>query len=118
MVKSFGQVIVAAGGTPARATVNQGTPSTPVSLQSVRIQVRPANTGLLYVFQGGSNFSGDHRTSRDVCLAILPAPASTTSGPFEKYEAQFVVPVGLNLADIWLDVSVNGDGAIVSGTVG
>lgn len=118
MVRSFGQVTVATGGTPSRATANQTVPGTVVPLQSVRIQVRPANTGLLYIFQGGANFSGDHRTSRDVCLAILAAPANVTTGPFEKYEAGFIVPVGLNLADLWLDVSVNGDGGIISGTVG
>ena len=119
MVRSFGQVTVAAGGPPARATANLAVPATNVPLQTVRIQVRPANTGLLYIFHGGGNFSGDHRTSRDVCLAILAAPASVTTGPFETYEAGvFVVPVGVNLADLWIDVSVNGDGAIISGTVG
>ena len=118
-MRSFGQVLVAAGGTPARATANQTTPSAVVQLQKVRIQVRPANTGILYIFQGGGNFSGDHRTTRDVVLAILPAPASATSGPFAYFEfGEEVVPVGLNLADIWLDVSANGDGGIIAGVTG
>ena len=118
MVRSFGQVIVTTAGTPVRATANLAVPGTSVPLQSLRIQVRPANTGILYVFQGGGNFSGDHRTTRDVALAILAVPASATTGPFDKYEVSFVVPVGLNLADIWLDASVSGDGGIISGTVG
>lgn len=119
MLKPFGKVTVTTGGTPVRATVNQTDPALPVPTQAFVVQVLPGNTGLVYVFAGGGNFSGDHRTTLDRCIAILPAPASATTGPFAS--ASFAIPVipnGMNLADIWIDVSVNGNGAIVSVTAG
>ena len=115
MVRSFGQVLIAAGGTPVRATLNEQDPTAPVPLEKVRIQVRPSNAGILYVFYGGANFSGDHRTDRVGCIAILPVPASATAGPFAALEIGVeVVPVGLYLQDIWLD-GTSGDGAIIAG---
>lgn len=116
-MKSFGQVVVTAGGTPVRATSNQSDPTKRVGLQSLTVQVRPANTGLLYIRMGNSPL--DDRTTRSTVLAILPAPASATSGPFASVTFSIpVAPAGLNLADIYLDASVNGDGGILSGTVG
>lgn len=119
MLQSFGKVTVAAGGTPSRATANRADPSEPVPTQSFVVQALPGNTGLVYIFSGGANFSGDHRTSLDRCIGILPAPTSATNGPFSS--ASFSVPNipnGLNLADIWFDVGVSGDGVIVAATAG
>jgi hypothetical protein len=117
---AYGQVIVAAAGTPARATSNLDDPARTVPIQSFMVQVRPENTGLVYVFQGGANFAGvDDRATRRRCLAILPAPADAVEGPFHSVSiSQPVIPASGSLSDIWLDVSVSGNGAIISATTG
>lgn len=121
MLRPFGKVTVTTGGTPVRATdnlVNQVTPLS-VPVQAFLVQALPSNAGVVYIFQGGANFSGDHRGDLDQCIAILPAPTDATTGPFPS--ASFgmpVIPSGLNLADIWIDVGSNGDGVLISATVG
>lgn len=122
MLKSFGRVTVTAAGTPVRATNNVaaavGGPSARQGVQSFMIQADPANTGILYVFAGGDNFAGDHRTDGLGLVAIIPAPASATTGPFTTASFGMPnVPAGLNLNDIWIDTSVNGSRAIVSALV-
>lgn len=115
--RAYGQVVVPGGGTPVRATVNQTDPTRRVGLQSITIQVRPANTGLLYIRLKGD--LTDDRVTRAVTLAILPAPVSATAGPFDSRTFTTLPGSGgLNLADLYLDVSVNGDGAIISGVAG
>lgn len=119
MLKPFGKIVVTAGGTPVRATSGQDDPDKSVPTQSFIIQALPGNSGVVYVFAGGNNFSGDHRTSLDVCIAIIPAPTSPTAGPFPS--ASFSVPVApsaLNIADIWIDVSVSGNGALITSLAG
>ena len=120
MLTPFGQVVVPTPGTPVRVTVNLDDPSLTVPVQSFVLQVRPENTGLVYIFQGGANFAGvDDRATRRRCIGILPAPASAVNGPFAS--ASFSVPVApaaLNAGDVWIDVSVAGNGVIVSGLTG
>ncbi len=119
MLKPFGKIVVTAGGTPVRATSGQPDPTLSVPTQSFLIQALPGNTGLIYVFAGGANFSGDHRTSLDVCIAILPAPASSTNGPFASASLSVpVAPSALNISDIWIDSSVNGGGALITALAG
>ena len=122
MLKSFGKVTVAAGGTPARAVANlsAGQQSKSNPLQSVQFQVLPANTGKVYIFAAGPNFAGtDDRTALAYCIGFLPAPANAMTGPFPSASFSLPnVPAGIDLSDLWIDVDVNGNGVVIAGTVG
>lgn len=112
MLKSLGYVTVATAGTIKRLTNNESTPATRYPAHSFTVEALPSNTGKLYIGLANMN------TSSGVgVLAILSAPASATTGPFASYT--FIAPeapAGVNCADIWLDVQVNGEGAVVSVT--
>ena len=118
MLKSFGLVVVAAGGVPARATANEADPEKRAPVQAVRFQVHPDNTGKVYVFAGGDNFSGDHRSDGLGLVAVLAAPLDPDTGPLEAFDWGMPnVAVAMNVNDLWVDVQQNGDGVIVSGLV-
>ncbi len=122
-LQSFGIVTVTAAGTPVRATANVTNPALqtgePVQLQTVRIQTMPGNTGIGYVFAGMTATPADHRTDGIGLVGVIPAPADATKGPFAYVEFTLpAVPNGINLANIWIDASVNTSKYIVSGTVG
>ena len=121
-VYGFGQVTVPAAGTPVNLGVALGfgpTSGKPMSigiLQKVIIQARPANAGIVYIFSGSDGT--DHRTDRELCMAILAHPTSATDGPFDRYEIDVANAAGgLNLANLWIDAASNGDGVIISGSV-
>ena len=122
MLKSFGKVTVAVAGVPARATANlsaaQQAKSNP--LQSVQFQALPANTGKVYIYAVGPNFTAtDDRTNLTRCIALLPAPSNSTTGPFPSASFSLPnVPAGIDLSDLWIDVDVNGNGVVIAGTVG
>lgn len=117
MIIPFGQVTVTAGGTPVRVTANLDNPTTRVGLQSITVQARPANAGIVYVRLG--NTPADDRTTRRTVLFIIPQPVSAVQGPLPLYTITLpAVPNGINAADIYLDAASNGDGAIVFGTQG
>ncbi len=118
MVQSFGQVSVPAGGTPVRATANLSAPTQaqPVFVQSFMVQAAPENTGLVYVLSSEAD-PGNDRVTRTKVLAILAVPGTATAGPF--YASSYTMPNAsgaVDLREIWIDVGVNGDDAIVSGT--
>jgi hypothetical protein len=120
--RPFGLVTVAAGGTPARATANQTDPAARVGLQSIMFQVRPANTGVIYIRMRGVGATplSDDRATLLYTLAVLPAPGSATLGPFASVTFAPAGPIGapFNLADFYIDAGVNGDGCLVSGVAG
>jgi hypothetical protein len=50
-------------------------------------------------------------------FAAIPAPASGTTGAFASQTFTIVnAPGGINLADFYLDVSVSGEGVLISYT--
>lgn len=111
--QSLGLVSVATAGTEVRATSTQSDPTARIGVQAVQFQVRPANTGLIYI--GTADL--DKSTGAGV-LAVLPAPASATTGAFASASFSEVnAPAGMNVADFYLDSTVNGDGVFVSYTV-
>jgi hypothetical protein len=120
MLLPYGKVTVTTAGTPVRATSNLSVPADPVPVQSFFVQAAPANTGIVYIFQGGANFTGtDDRTTLRRCIGILPPPGDASAGPFPAASyAQPVIPAGMNLADIWFDTSVSGSAVIVSAVTG
>lgn len=110
---SYGKLSVTTAGTPVRATLGQSDPTARIGLQSIQFQALPANTGLIYIGTAALNKS----TGVGV-LAVLPAPSSATTGPFASASfSEPLAPAGLNLADLYIDSTVNGESVYVSGTV-
>ncbi len=110
--KPLGRVIVTTGGTPVRATVNMADPTLRVGAQTFTVQAHPTNTGIIYVRMGNQT---DDRTTLRWTIGVIPVPVSATQGPFTVLT--FSKPVGgagFNMADIYLDTSVNGGSALVT----
>lgn len=117
--RAFGDVNVTTGGTPVRATSGQTDPTLRIGLQSITFQVKPGNTGVMYIRAKGPGTPTDDRTNLDFTMRVLPAPPSATQGPFA--ETTFTAlpgSGGLNLADFWIDAGVNGNGVLISGIAG
>ena len=111
-VKGLGKVTVTSAGARARATKNQSDPTARISCQSVQFQALPSNTGIVYV--GDSTVVGSTLVGT---FAAIPAPASGTTGAFASQTFTIVnAPGGINLADFYLDVSVSGEGVLISYT--
>lgn len=110
---SFGKVLVAAAGTPVRATSTQTTPSTKVSAHTIFFQALSGNTGRVFV--GGPTMN---KTTLAGVYGMIPAPsASTATGTLPYFEATIVpAPNGLNLADFWLDAEQSTDGVLIAGS--
>lgn len=115
----FGDVNVSAAGTPVRATSGQADPALRIGLQSITFQVKPGNTGVMYIRTKGAGTPTDDRTNLDFTMRILAAPISATQGPFEHATFTATPASGpLNLADFWIDAGVNGNGVLITGIAG
>ena len=100
---SFGKITIASGGTPVRLTSNETTPAARASVQSVTIQAGAGNAGIVYV-----GFVGMNTSSGAGVLALIPKPASTTTGPFSSASFSEVnAPAGINVADLYVDGTTN-----------
>lgn len=119
-LRVLGKVTVIAGGTPARVTRNLADPSLRIGVQAIFLQALPTNSGIVYVrTRGASGNLADDRGTLAVTLAVIPAPTSPTTGPFPSISlSEPVIPAGFNLADLYLDVGVDGDGVLVSAVIG
>jgi hypothetical protein len=121
-VVSFGLVTVTTGGTPVNAAANildQLAPGEPVLLQSVLVQAHFNNTGKVYVLTAMPTPPVDRRATLVGAIAVLPAPADPTDGPFPS--ASVGVPLQMTTMDLrqlWIDADVSGNGVIISGTFG
>lgn len=113
-LQSYGAVTITTGGTPVRCTNNESVPAARVAVQSFMVQALPANAGIIYV-----GTSASMNTSSGVgVLAVIPKPASATTGPFPSASFSIVeAPAGINLNEIWLDASSNGDKAYVTASI-
>ena len=112
-LQSLGLVPVTTAGTKVRATSTQSDPTARLTVQSVQFQARPANTGLIYI--GTSAL--DKSTGAGV-LAVIPAPASATTGAFGSATfSEALAPAGIDIADLYIDSTVNGDGVFISATI-
>lgn len=115
MTKALGKITVTTPGTAVPITgnlANHADPGFRVAAQSIVFEVLPGNTGLVYIQQGGG---ADDRTNLTRTLAILPAPASATQGPFASYTISLpVAPAGFNAADYYIDAANANQGVLVS----
>ena len=105
---SFGSVIIPVGGIPVRVVV----PPTmnPPSCHALIIQTLRSNTGKIYI-----GLSGMQRTTLAQTLAVLPIPTDNLLPTFSI--ALTVAANAINVADLWLDADVNGEGVLISALV-
>lgn len=104
---ALGKVTVVTAGTPVEVTINQTTPSARYAAHSFMVEALPANTGKIYV-----GFVGLNKGTLANVLAIIPVPTVNLIPSFSSTIAY--APGGFNLADIYIDADVNGEGALVS----
>jgi hypothetical protein len=101
--KSQGKVTVTTAGTPVQVT------TTRTVAQSVMVQALAANTGLIYV-----GLSTLNKSTGVGVLGIIPIPTTNIIGSVSASIP--LAPAGINLADLWIDSTVNGEGVIISYT--
>ena len=107
-------VTVTTSGVPVRATSAEADASARRACQTVFIQQRPANTGVLYVCDRSD---ADITTGLGV-LAQIPAPvlnadSIATSLPCAVVSAPDA-PAPFDAAEFWIDADNDGDVALVS----
>jgi hypothetical protein len=116
-IRSLGYVTVPTPGTPVPATANLTDPTVPLSVQAIRFQVLPGNTGVVRI--GLTGMDDSPTAAGENVLAHLPAPAHATTGPFAAYEARVTdAPAGLNAAQFAVDADQADDGVVVSVVIG
>src|ERR1700739_3703066 len=102
MLQSLGKIVVTTGGTPVQVS------SKNVQGNSFLWQAVPTNTGKVYV-----GLSTLNRTNLTGVLGIIAVPTLNIIPSFSVTIAR--VPTNLlDLFFIWLDVDVNGEGAVFS----
>lgn len=107
MIGSAGQVVVPTPGTLVRATVNLAEPEKVLPCHGIMFEVRPENTGNVYIGRVGFN-----KTTRVGCYAILAVPTANFLPTFSV--AITLAPNALTLDGFYIDVDDAGDGVIVT----
>ncbi len=108
-LRAVGRITVVTAGTPVRATSLETDPTARYPAHAFLFQ-RDDNTetGNVYIMD---REDGDPSTGVGV-LAILAIP---TENILPSFSATITyAPAGLNLADLWIDSDVNGEGCQVS----
>jgi hypothetical protein len=101
MFVSLGKKTVTTAGTPVQIS------STSIKAHSVCIQVNSANTGKIYI--GTSTLVAATYVG---VLKVLPPPSASSYPEFVA--TQIMAQNGIDLSELWIDSSVNGESAIVS----
>lgn len=107
MVTPIANLTVAAAGTRVRLTSTQPDPSAPFPVHGVLIQARFSNTGKIYV--GDSTLVGSTLTG---ILGQIAIPTANTIPSLSI--ALTLAPNAIDLAKLYLDAEVGGEGATIS----
>lgn len=107
MLLPLSKFTVAVPGTPTRLTSTQSVPSEKFACHGVLVQALPANTGKVYIGRSTMN----RATMTDI-IATLAIPTDHTIPSFTA--ALTLSPNAVNLADLYVDADVGGEGVIVS----
>lgn len=99
--------ITATPGTPVRLTSNQSTPAARYPVHSFLCEAVSSNTGNVYI--GGPSLN--RATLADV-FCVLPIPTTNLLPSFSATVSY--AAAAFNLADIYLDTDVAGEGVLVS----
>jgi len=105
--KALGK-ITANAGVPVRFTTNELVPTRILICHSYMVQALPGNTGKVYILDdpGGAGATMSH------VIAWLPAPTVNSAPSFTA--TIDTAPNDLNVSTRWLDVEIDGEGAIIS----
>lgn len=109
MLKSLGAVKVAVSGTPVRSTLNQSNPSARLAAHSLLVEQLAANTGKIYIGTLPMDITNPLLPG---VSAVLPPPTANTIASFSATISY--APGGFNMAEIYIDADVSGEGALVS----
>ncbi len=102
---SLGKVTTTTG--PVRVTINQADPTLRYGAHSYLVEAVSTNTGAVYIGNSAMN-----KTTLSGVYAILPPP---TTNSFSNFSATVTyAPAAFNMAEIYIDVDVSGEGALVS----
>ena len=110
-MRSLGKVTTNAG-TPVRLTANEADTTARYVVHSFLVEVLQGNTTKIYV--GASNLN---RTTLAGVYAVIPVPTLTAGVAtiLPSFSATVTYASGaFNLAEVWMDVDSNGEGALVS----
>lgn len=107
MLLPLSKFTVAVPGTPVRLTSTQANPAEKFACHGVLAQALPANTGKVYIGRSTMN-----RTTMTDIVATLAIPTDNTIPSFTA--ALTLSPNAVNLADLYVDADVGGEGVIVS----
>lgn len=107
MLQPIGKILVPLNGTPVQVTSLQPRPADNYPCHGVLIQALPSNSGKVYIGKSTLN----KNTLAD-CFAVLAVPTTNQIPSFTA--ALTLAPNAINLTEIWIDVDVNGEGALVS----
>lgn len=106
---SLGKV-TATAGTPVRLTTNESDPTARYGAHSYLVEALSTNTGAVYIGSASLN-----RTTLAGVYAILPPP---TTNSYPNFSATVTyAAAAFNLAEIYIDVDVSNEGALVSNIV-
>lgn len=107
MLIPVSSIAVPIPGTLVRVTTGQENPQEKFACHGALIQAFWSNTGRVYIGRSTMNKA----TKTDI-IAVLAIPTDNTIPSFTA--ALTLSPNAINLSDLYLDVDVAGEGAIVS----
>jgi hypothetical protein len=109
-LESLGRVAVATSGIPQRLTANRADPTARYPCNAFMVQTWHANTGKVFVGTAGINISTGVGVD-----AVIPIPTVNTLPTFSA--SHQYAPAAFNLAEVYVDVEVDGESVIVSAVV-
>jgi len=115
MIFSLGTVRVDSAGTPVRVTLNQPDPTKRYPANAVLIQPLKWNKGRIYVGRAGMNKALLGLAGANGVVAVIPKATASVYASFAAADQR--APVGLNLADLYIDADGDHEGAVISGLI-
>src|SRR5215470_14805550 len=110
MIQSLGKVVVPSAGTPIQVTVNNFVPfpTGDVKCHSFMVQAWFNNTGKVWV----GNMPNFSKITGRGLVAVIPIP---TTNLIQSFSATIASAVNtFNMIDIWIDVDVSNEAALVA----
>lgn len=105
--QSLGKITITTAGTPERATKGQSDPGKRIGAHAIMVQAWPGNTGKVWVGLVGLN-----KTTGANVIVILPIPTTNILPSYNAVISQ--AAAAFDLRDIYLDVDVSGEAALVT----
>jgi len=107
VIKPFGRIIVSTPGVPVPVTALQTDAINRLNVHAVLIQALSSNTGKVYIGTRDIN-----RSTLAGVYAVLAVPTPSVIPTFSA--ALTLAPAGIQVQDMYLDVDLGGEGALVT----